>query len=130
MGFRNGRGKLAGVIVACRRAHRDVMRRPCGEDGEIVELICGSPDRRTVEKLVVPVMGELASEGVDAVAVTGLQRTLHPVLEQLGFERTECPWGTLFAVSSAPAHPVKAILRDDLWYFTSGDGDHMFDQEL
>lgn len=126
LGYYDERDRLAGVVIACRRAHGDVMQRPCGEDGEIVELIAREPDARTVAQMIIPVMELLDGKGVDAVAATGLHSCLHPVLEGIGFERTQCGWGTLFAISNIPDHPAHALLRDDLWYFTSGDGDHLF----
>ncbi len=117
---------LVGVVIACRRTHRDVAQRPCGEDGEIVELIVRDPDRQTVEQMVVPIMERLNRRGVDAIATMGLQPRLHPILEEIGFERTACRWGTLFAVSNDPDYPATDFLKDDLCYFTSGDGDHLF----
>ena len=130
LGCYDGHDRLAGAIVACRRAHRDVRRRPCGEDGEIVELIVREPESPIVERLVVPVMERLDRHGVDAVAATGLHPRLHPLLEGIGFERTACGWGTLRAISNIRDRSAGDILQDELWYFTSGDGDHLFGQGI
>ena len=81
------------------------------------------------EQMVVRAVELLEAEHVDAVGATGLHARFHPVLEKIGFERTTCDWGKLFAISSIPECPATTILQDDLWYFTSGDGDHLFDQE-
>jgi hypothetical protein len=129
--FRRGaydrEGRLAGVLVACRRAHRDRSRRACGEDGEILELIVRDHDMAVARTLVLEAIRFLDRQGVDSIAATGLHLGFHRLLEEIGFERTDCDWGTLFAVSNDPGHPTQEILQDRLWYCTSGDGDHLFD---
>jgi hypothetical protein len=128
LGAFDRKDRLAGVLVACRRTHRDRSRRVCGEDGEILELIVRDGDMAVARTLVLEAMRFLDRQGVDSIAATGLHLGLHPLLEELGFERTACNWGTVFAVSNDPARPTKEILQDRLWYCTSGDGDHLFDQ--
>lgn len=128
LGYYDKKNQLAGVVIACRRAHRDVTRNACGEDGEIVELVVREPDAQIIRQMVIAAMQALDRKKVDAIAATGLHVRLHPVLEEIGFERTECAWGTLFAISNIPDCPASAFMQDEIWYFSSGDGDHLFDQ--
>ncbi len=126
LGCYDREGQLAGVAVACRRAHSDVTRKPCGTDGEIVELIAEDLDGPVVKQLVTEVMARLGRMGVDAISALGFHAPIHRMLEEIGFERTSCGWATLFAAGNEADHPASAWLRDDICYFTCGDGDHLF----
>ncbi len=128
LGYYGSNNELAGVVIAgLRVGARDERRRPWGRDGEILELIVREPDRHVVEQLLVPAMEHLNNAGVDVVAVTGLYEPLHPIMEEIGFDRTLQEWNRLFGISKMPDHPITELMRDDRWYFTAGDGDSLFD---
>ncbi len=117
-------GSLRGIVVAARRVHRDWTDRPCGSDGEILELIVPGFEKVYARQLVVAAMRWLDRAGVDSVTVSGLHVRYHSLLEEISFEHQYLEeFNLVLGLDSSYSGDV---YRDDQWYYTAGDGDQLY----
>ena len=126
LGASDADGRLVGVAVGCWRTHADVGGGRCGTDGEIVELIVEDWSSPIAKALVVDLMWHLAQRRIDSISAFGFHEPAHQVFQRIGFGRTVCDWASIFAISKDPAQPLDLWFRDEVSYFTCGDGDHLF----
>ena len=121
-GVAGAEGTLTAAVVLGSCTQLDDARRPCGTTGEILELIVRDPENRDlVTGCLVRAIELLDRAGVDNVRTTGLCKTYHRALLDLGFARDD-----------AARHRLAVNLADnDLgdeheWYVSAGDGDQLY----
>lgn len=122
--------KLIGLIIGCLRAHRDAQKIPCGNDGEILELIVSDNNPTYAKLLICKLISIFDNLKVDAVAATGLTLTYHSLLEEIGFVKTDVTWGTLRLISNLDDLSTNSLMSDNDWYYSGGDGDQLYDQGI
>jgi len=116
-------GKLAGVVVAGAYTVLDGDHRPCGANGEILELITHDASAREIEALVVSVCRELDRRGVDKIGAMACDETVREVLEQIGFQPEEEKFFDSFIVFDPAISKMGSVESTDGVYITAGDGD-------
>ncbi len=114
-------GELTGILVAAAISAFDSHKRPCGCDGEILELIVEQPS--LAEPLLTRAVDVLDRQKVDRVAATGLSQDLGLVLLEMGFLAVEEErLAASMVVSGGEALPDSP----ESWYWTGGDGDGLY----
>jgi len=114
-------GGLAGVLVAGTVSCFDEHGRPCGVDGEILELIVEEPG--FAAPLIVRAVAELDRKKVDRIRVTGLSQDLRLPLVEMGFLAAE---DDRLAASMVGAGDEGLAGSLESWYWTGGDGDGLY----
>ena len=80
-------GELAGVIVAAAYSTLDRRRRPCGRNGEILELIAAGASSSGIEALVLSASKLLDAKMVDKIGILCKEPYMQEALRGIGF----CP---------------------------------------
>jgi hypothetical protein len=125
-GLRERDGSLAGLLVIGERFELDAERRPCGTNGEILELILADrADAAALRTLLAAAIHRLDRRGVDAVTATGLCSAYHAEMERLGFARESGAFKIGTRLDRA-LHPPAAIAREDAWYLSAADGEQLY----
>lgn len=126
LGLVSAGGSLRAAAVGVRWAHQDRCHRACGSSAEIAEFIADDADDSGVEELLVRMMHDLDAHRVDEIGATGLHRSLHPLLQRVGFEREI---SDVFRIAIAVDSSTPVIAGDD-WYSTAGDSDALYSSGL
>ncbi len=126
LGLYDGRDALSGVVVAASYVLADRHRRPCGTEGEILELITEDLSAHIVEELIRAAIGGLARAGVDSVCATGLHVGYHPMLAKIGFVHQDSARFVLALRLDAPEVQEACLSDGEDWYSTAGDGDALY----
>lgn len=116
-------GKLAGVVVAGAYVMLDEHHRPCGANGEILELITHVPSTPEIEALLISACRELDRRGVDKIGALAYDETVREVLEQIGFQREEEKRFDSFIVFDPAISRAGRVESNEGVYITAGDGD-------
>lgn len=115
--------RLVAVVVGLRHPILDGARRPCGSEGELLELVADGASEGGLGALVAAAVAHLDRASVDTVSTTGLHPSLYPTLERLGFERrTSDRFANVLIFTEEDWRFVESFGDED-WYLTAGDGD-------
>lgn len=116
-------GKLLGVVVAGAYSLLDGHRRPCGTNGEILELITIDASAREIEALLISVCTELDRRGVDTIGAVACDGMVRGVLERIGFRPEEDRrFDNIVWFDSADPKTGRVESTEGV-YLTAGDGD-------
>ncbi len=116
-------GKLAGVAVAGAYTVLDDDRKPCGADGEVLELITADATEREIEALLLSVCRELDTRLVDSIGALSLDATVREALARIGFETEEDKRFETMVLLDPPYPKTSCLTSTEGVYLTAGDGD-------
>jgi hypothetical protein len=116
-------GKLSGVVVAGAYAVPDVHHRPCGANGEILELITPDASAREIEALLLSACRELDRSEVDRIGASSYDGPVREVLERIGFRPEEDKGFDKLVIFDQAEPGAGRVESTEGVYLTAGDGD-------
>lgn len=116
-------GKLLAVAVAGAYTVLDHANRPCGANGEILELISAGASAPELEALLLSACRELDRKGVDKIGALSYDGTVKAALEQIGFQpEPDTRFDYAVLLDQAGRKPGRMESTEGV-YITAGDGD-------
>lgn len=114
---------LVAVVVAGAYTVMDGHRRPCGANGEILELIAPAASTTEIQALLLSVCKELDSRGVDMIGALSYGAMCSEALEWVGFQPEEdLRYDTIIVPEKADLKAGRTESTEGV-YLTAGDGD-------
>ena len=116
-------GKLSGIVVAAVCVTLDERRRPCGINGEILELIADDASVDEINALLLSACRELDLKRVDAIGASGHDDTVREALRTIGFRADEDSRFDNLVLFDLPDPKTGRVESVEGIYITAGDGD-------